>query len=235
MKILVIEDNPRLAERVKKQLQRWYLVETARSGDEGLSLAATESFDIVLLDLGLPDTPGLEVCRQLRLLDPSLPILILTGVDETKSRVELLNNGADDYLTKPFDLNELRARINALARRRARRGLSESIILGDLVLSPSTRIVTRAGVLIELRRKEFDILEYLISHPGRVMTRQMIINHAWSSTNAIWSGSVDVHIKQLRDKVDKPFAYSLIKTTYGVGYSVELPDDITKQKGDTSI
>ena len=234
MKVLVIEDNPRLSARIKQQLRRWYIVETAASGDEGLRLATSDTFDVVLLDLGLPDTPGLEVCRQLRKLSKDLPILVVTGVDTTESRVNLLDSGADDYVTKPFDISELHARINALARRRSRQDITETIEIGDLVIHPANRHVSRSGQSIDLRRKEFDILEYLASNPGRVMTRQMIINHAWSSTSASWTGSVDVHIKQLRDKVDKPFSYPLIKTSYGVGYSVVLPDSSKIKKGENS-
>jgi len=230
MKVLVIEDNPRLAVRIKEQLRKWYIVETALSGDEGLHNVASDSFDIVLLDLGLPNTTGLEVCKQIRLLSNDLPILIVTGIDSTESRVELLDSGADDYITKPFDISELRARINALARRRVRSESTDIITIGDLVINPSKRNVIRSGQNITLRRKEFDILEYLASHPGRVMSRQMIINHAWASTSTSWTGSVDVHIKQLRDKVDKPFAYPLIKTSYGVGYYINIPDEFTKVK-----
>lgn len=228
MKILVIEDNPRLASRMKQQLGKWYLVETAQTGDEGLQLVATESFDIALLDLGLPDTPGLEVCKQIRSITNDLPILVITGMDTIESKVELLDNGADDYIPKPFDISELRSRINALSRRRKRSESNKTIIIGDLVIDPSKRTVVREGQNVNLRKKEFDILEYLALHPGRVMSRQMIINHAWASTTASWIGSVDVHIKQLRDKVDRPFSYPLIKTSYGVGYVIETPI-ITKQ------
>ncbi len=223
MKILVIEDNPRLASKIKQQLSKWYITETSMSGDEGLQQVTTTPFNIVLLDLGLPDTPGLEVCRQIRNITKDLPILVVTGVDTIESRVELLDAGADDYITKPFDITELRARINALIRRRARNIYKDTISIGDLTIDPSKRSVVRSGQQINLRRKEFDILEYLATHPGRVMSRQMIINHAWSTTSDSWIGSVDVHIKQLRDKVDRPFAYPLIKTSYGVGYMLDIP------------
>lgn len=233
MKILVIEDNPRLAARIKDQLRRWYIVEVAHSGDQGLQLVAASPFDIILLDLGLPDAPGLSVCQEIRKLSQDIPILIVTGIDTVDSRVSLLENGADDYITKPFDLSELRARINALSRRRARNKNTPMIVLGDLIIDPARRLVTRAGRDIQLRRKEFDILEYLTLHPGRVMSRQNIINHAWASTSTSWIGSVDVHIKQLRDKIDKPFSYPLIKTSYGLGYMVDLTEDI-KQAQKTS-
>lgn len=226
MKLLIIEDNPRLSARMKQQLQKWYIVEVADSGDEGLRLASTDSFDLILLDLGLPDTPGLEVCRQLRQLTRETPILIVTGIDTVASRVELLEAGADDYITKPFDISEMRARINALARRRERNAAIPLIVVGDLVIDPAKRTVNRNGVPITLRRKEFDILEYLAAHVGRVVSRQMIINHAWPITTKGWTGSVDVHIKQLRDKVDKPFSYPLIKTSYGIGYMVDIPEEV---------
>lgn len=224
MKILVIEDNPRLAERIKRQLQRWYIVELSHSGSDGLQQIAHNEFDLAVLDLGLPDMPGVEVCKQLRGLSSDIPILVVTGVDTSASRVELLNMGADDYITKPFDAPELLARINALSRRRARNPIQHTVTVGNLTLNPSDRSVTRAGRLILLRRKEFDILEYLARNKGRIMTRQMIINHAWPAASAGWVGSVDVHIKQLRDKIDKPFSYPLIKTIYGVGYMVDAPD-----------
>lgn len=230
MKILVIEDNPRLADRIKRQLQKWYIVELARSGNEALQLASLHTYDIILLDLGLPDMPGVEVCKHLRNLSVDVPIMVVTGVDSTISRVELLNTGADDYISKPFEPSELLARISALIRRRGRSENNTTITIGDLTISPSSRKVTRAGQQIILRRKEFDILEYLALNRGRVMSRQMIINHAWESTNATWGGSVDVHIKQLRDKIDKPFGYPLISTTYGVGYMVDVPTDTKKER-----
>lgn len=230
MKLLIIEDNPRLASRIKKQLRQWFIVETAASGDEGLRLASTAIFDIVLLDLGLPDTPGLMVCKQLRQLSKDIPILVVTGIDTTESRVELLDAGADDYITKPFELAELKARINALARRRSRNESQSNITIGDLIIEPSSRFVSRAGQSILLRRKEFDILEYLAANAGRVMSRQQIINHAWPTGSSSWVGSVDVHIKQLRDKIDKPFSYPLIKTTYGVGYMVDISGGIINKE-----
>lgn len=221
MKILVIEDNPRLSERIRQQLQKWYLVDLANSGDDALRKLASNTYDLTILDLGLPDMPGMEVCRQIRRTNNELPVLVLTGIDSTASRVELLDIGADDYVTKPFDVSELRARINALARRKSRSPAIPLLSIGDLTLNPSSREVTRGGAAIHLRRKEFEILEYLLQNAGRVMSREMIVNHAWPITSNTWSGSVDVHIKQLRDKIDRPFSYPLIKTSYGVGYMIE--------------
>ncbi len=228
MKLLVIEDNPHLIERMKKQLQKWFIVETVTSGHEGLLRVATSAFDLVLLDLGLPDMPGLEVCKRLRELSTDLLILIVTGVDEVPRKIELLNSGADDYLTKPFDAYELRARINALTRRRARQPAATIITVGDLSVDPSSRTVTRAGMPIELRRKEYDVLEYLVINKGRIMTREMIVSHAWSIESRGWEGLISVHIKSLRDKVDKPFSYPLIRTVYGIGYMVDEPSATAK-------
>lgn len=224
MKILVIEDNPRLSERIKQQLQKWHIVEVAFSGHDGISSIMSDEFDLVLLDLGLPDMPGLEVCKKIRDYSDDIPLFVVTGVDTTVSRVELLNAGADDYITKPFEPPELIARIDALSRRRRRGQSQNKIVVGDLTIELSSRKVSRANTSISLRRKEFDILEYLASNKGRVMSRQMIVNHAWSTTSTTWTGSVDVHIKQLRDKIDRPFAYPLIRTSYGVGYMLDTPE-----------
>lgn len=223
MKILIIEDNPRLSERMKSLLQKQFIVETSFSGSEGIQRVSDELFDLILLDLGLPDMPGIEVCKHIRDITRDTPLLIVTGNDTIPSRVDLLNTGADDYITKPFDASELIARINALARRRARNEINAVLTVGDLSLNQSDRSVIRAGKEIILRRKEFDILEYLTINKGRILSRQMIINHAWPASSSSWVGSVDVHIKQLRDKVDRPFSYPLIKTAYGVGYMIEIP------------
>lgn len=224
MKILVIEDSARLAERIEHKLKDWFTIDVAKSGHEGLALIAKYKFDMVLLDLGLPDMHGLEVCQRLRRVLPNIPVLILTGVDDTLSKIDLLNNGADDYLTKPFNSQELRARINALLRRRERLPSNQNITVDDLTIDPANRMVTRSGTSIYLRRKEFDILECLAKNIGRVVTRETLVHYAWSSTSNKWAGSVDVHIKHLRDKVDKPFDYPLIKTLYAIGYIMESRD-----------
>lgn len=230
MKLLVIEDNPRLAGRLRQQLGKWYTVDIANSGDRGLQHITSCPYDCILLDLGLPDAPGLDICKQIRAITKEVPILVVTGIDTTASRVSLLENGADDYITKPFDFLELKARINTLLRRRARADDTPLIIIGDLIIDPARRTVLRGPTAVTLRRKEFDILEYLALNPGRVMSRENIINHAWSSTSSSWVGSVDVHIKQLRDKIDKPFSYPLIKTVYGLGYMLNPQQDTAERK-----
>lgn len=218
--ILVVEDNQTLAERLKSWLGKHHEVQVVGSGTQALNLLTTQGFDAVVLDLGLPDMPGQDVCSQIRDKGIKTPILILTANSEVRSKVDLFDLGADDYLLKPFYVGELQARLRALLRRsEANRG-SEILQVGDLVLDAGRRQVERAGKSIELRRKEFDILEYLMRNRGTVVTRAMIISNSWESGER-WNNTVDVHIKHLRDKIDRPFKQKLIKTAYGVGYMID--------------
>ena len=224
MKILFIDDNKRLADRVKNQLSKLCLIDVAFSGQEGLDKAAASQYSVIVLDLSLPDIPGQVVCERLRASKNHTPILILTGVSNVDMRIELLNSGADDYLTKPFNGGELQARITALSRRTQLNYAPSTLKFHDLVIDTAQRKVYRGGTYIPLRRKEFDILEYLVNNSGRVLTREMILNHAWDSNKNSWNSTVDVHIKHLRDKIDRPFNSSIIKTAYGLGYRVEVPE-----------
>lgn len=221
MKVLIIEDNARLAERVKSVLDKLYIVDIALTGEEGFNIALSVEYNVIILDLTLPDTHGLKVCQNLRNQEVATPILVLTAIDDTKSRVQLLECGADDYLTKPFESTELNARVAALIRRQPQPSLNDVMLVRDLEVDLGRRQVRRSGVLIPLRRKEFDILEYLVCNRGRAVSRQMIMNHAWQDGTDNWNNTVDVHIKHLRDKVDRPFHSPLIKTAYGIGYMVD--------------
>ncbi len=221
MKLLIIEDNRPLAYSIKNYLKRWFVVDVVHTGEEGLQKAQAFEYAVILLDLGLPDKDGEEVCRGLRDFKVATPIIILTGSSEIDSRVHLLDCGADDYLIKPFDRTELRARIMALTRRPMNVYTQNVLTLHDLVIDLPSRQVQRAGVPIILRRKEFDILEYLVSNCGRAVTREMILRHAWEADRDNWHNTVDVHIKHLRDKIDRPFPIPLIKTAYGIGYMVD--------------
>ena len=221
MKLLLIEDNRTLSDSLKKQLGKSFVVDAVRSGDEGLQKALSGGQDIIVLDLSLPDKHGHDVCRSIRQSKVSTPILILTGAADVTSRVTLLNAGADDYLTKPFSVAELRARLSALLRRSPTPITSDIYRIHDLMIDPHRRRVERAGLPITLRRKEFDILEYLIRNRGRPVTRSMILDHAWDGTKDTWNNTVDVHIKHLRDKIDRPFETPLIKTAYGIGYMID--------------
>jgi two-component system OmpR family response regulator len=221
MKLLYIDDNRLLIDSVKTLLAEKYVVDFACTGREGVEKARSVRYSLILLDLGLPDMDGFDVCRELRAAEVVAPILILTVQKDPTTSVQLLNCGADDYLTKPFNGAVLKARIAALLRRG--QDLREEQVIGvsDLTVNVTRRQVWHAGVSISLRRKEFDILEYLIINHGRALTRSMILDHVWESGKEGWNNTVDVHIKHLRDKVDRPFGTSLIKTAYGIGYMVD--------------
>ena len=221
MKILLIEDNKSLADSLKKHLGKSYVVDAVGTGEEGLQRALIGGQDVIVLDLSLPDKNGYDICRSLRASRVNTPILILTGASDLSTRVTLLNAGADDFLTKPFSVAELKARLGALLRRPPVISSNTVMTVQDLRIDSAKRRVERAGTQIPLRRKEFDILEYLIRNRGRPVTRAMILDHAWDGTKDTWNNTVDVHIKHLRDKVDRPFETPLIKTAYGIGYLIE--------------
>jgi len=221
MKILYIDDNRLLIDSVKKLLDTSYIVDHMCTGHEGIEKANTVSYSLILLDLSLPDMHGLEVCKELRRAKISAPILILTVQKDPMTSVRLLDCGADDYMTKPFNGEVLKARIAALLRRGKETHDERVIEIGDLRLNLTRRQVWRSGVNISLRKKEFDILEYLVTNHGHALTRSMILDHAWEAGTEGWNNTVDVHIKYLRDKVDRPFGKALIKTAYGIGYMVD--------------
>lgn len=221
MKILIVEDSRLLAHSVKSLLNKHYIVEVVYTGHEGIERACSNDYGVVILDLSLPDLSGEEVCKQLRAKHVNTPILVLSGTNDIPSRVKLLELGVDDYMAKPFNGDELLARIRALVRRTAKPLLSSEIQVDDLVLDTTRRTVRRAGNVIHLRRKEFDILQFLVQNRGYTISREMLFNNVWESGRDSWNNTIDVHIKHLRDKVDKPYNKKLIKTTYGVGYMVD--------------
>lgn len=223
-KLLVIEDNKPLARSLRGWLSRQYEITVAFSGHTGISRLAKETFDLIILDLNLPDLPGQEVCDQIRAAGIKTPVMILTASEDINSKVTLLDLGADDYLLKPFYIGELQARLRALLRRSVNVPAAKStdiLQLADLRVDTARRQVERQGQKITLRRKEFDILEYLMVNRGIVVTRAMIIGAIWDSTADRWNNTVDVHVKYLRDKVDRPFKQKLIRTAYGVGYMID--------------
>lgn len=222
MRVLVIEDSKRVADALREALKGAYVVDVQHTGKEALASLGLSEYDIILLDLGLPDMSGYEVCRQLRAKKITAPVIIVSGDDDTASKVEVLDSGADDYLTKPFSTDELKARMRAVMRRNGDAVEGTRFCVGDLELDPASRTVWRQSKEIELRRKEFDLLEYMMRNNGRTLTRPMIINHVWESGEELWTNAVDVHVKYLRDKVDRPFKEQLIKTVHGVGYKLEV-------------
>jgi two-component system OmpR family response regulator len=236
MRVLIIEDNTAIVQALRRGLRGSYLITTAYNGVQGLHHAEANEYAAIILDLSLPDMAGLMVCRQLRRERITTPILVLTGDGATTKKVELLDAGADDYLTKPFSLEELKARLRVVIRRGTRSIRSTKLAVGDLTLDTVTRCIERAGTPIRLRRKEFDLLEYMMHHAGAVVTRATIVDQIWEMSDGIWTNAVDVHIKYLRDKIDRPFAQPLITTVYGVGYKLELSKPVaamsTKEGGE---
>jgi DNA-binding response OmpR family regulator len=221
MKLLYIDDNRMLVDSVKKLLNASYTIDHCSTGYEGIECARSVHYDLILLDIGLPDMNGFEVCRELRKANITTPIVVLTVQKDPELSVKLLNSGADDYITKPFNSDVLKARVAALLRRNYYMSEERIFTVRDLTVNSTRREVRRGDAAISLRRKEFDILEYLIMNHGRVLTRTMILNHVWEAGTEGWNHTVDVHIKYLRDKVDRPFDTQLIKTAYGVGYMID--------------
>lgn len=220
MRILIIEDDEVLGATLRDLLALNYTIDLVKTGREGLHKAKSLPYDLILLDLGLPDVTGKEVCKQLRKEKITAPILIITGRSQVAEKVICLDNGADDYLIKPFNFIELSARVRALLRRNQPSKSSSVLQCEDLILDTTTRTVTRNEQRIQLRRKEFDLLEYLLRNQGHVLTRSMILDHVWDENCNPFSNIVDVHIKYLRDRVEKPFKSHMIKTVHGIGYTI---------------
>lgn len=219
MRILVIEDEPKIANALKKGLeQESYAVDVEYDGREGLAFALTEDYDAIILDLMLPSIDGMAICRKIRDEKRMVPILMLTAKGDVKSRVDGLDIGADDYLAKPFSFEELLARLRALLRR-PRQAVPTTLYYNDLALNTVTYEVTRGDRPIALSAKEFALLEYLLRHTGRIVTKDQIIAHVWDYDADILPNTVEVYIGYLRNKIDKPFsAPPLIHTVRGFGY-----------------
>jgi DNA-binding response OmpR family regulator len=225
MHILLVEDNRRLSESLRKTLEEdGYAVDPAYDGLDGEEMGLVAGYDIIILDIMLPGKNGLEVCRELRNRRVSTPILMLTARDALDDRVQGLDSGADDYLVKPFEVDELRARIRALLRREST-SKTGSLQVADLVLDPAAHTVQRAGPLIELTAKEFSLLEYLMRHPNHLVTREMAEGHLWSYDHVVASNVVDVYIRRLRSKIDEPSPVKLLETVRGAGYRLHVPEE----------
>lgn len=220
MRILLVEDEKKLSDVIKKGFDEvGYAVDQAYDGEEGLYLAQAESYDVIILDLMLPKIDGLVVCKKIRDLQINVPILILTAKTRTEDKVIGLDAGADDYLSKPFELSELKARVKALLRRKYHQ--PQTIIkIDDLEIDSVKHQVTRNNKLISLTPKEFAILELLARHRGEVVTRTQIIEHTWDYNFDRMSNVVDVFIATLRKKIDSSSKKKLIKTIFGVGYKL---------------
>ncbi len=214
----MVEDEVKMADLVRRALEReGYSVDTAGSGVDGLWMATENEYDAIVLDVMMPEPDGFEVCRTLRERERWAPVLLLTARDSVDDRVAGLDAGADDYLAKPFSVAELAARLRALVRRGARQRPAVAVV-DDLTLDPATRRVERSGVPIELSPKEFSLLELFMRHPNEVLSRSMLLEHAWDFAFDGTSNVVDVYIRYLREKIDRPFGRDTLETVRGVGY-----------------
>ncbi|HVG02683.1 MAG TPA: response regulator transcription factor [Nitrospira sp.] len=221
MRVLVIEDETKVGSFIKRALEEEsYAVDLCEDGAQGLDMALSGSYDLIMIDLMLPGLPGMEVLARLRKEKIQTPVLILTAQSKVDQRVKGLDAGADDYLTKPFAIDELLARVRALLRR----GPAESsgvFQIDDLMLNPATREVTRGGQRIDLTVKEYALLEYFMRHTGRVLTRPMISDHVWNQDFDTFTNVIDVYVNYLRNKIDRGRAKKLIHTIRGSGYMLK--------------
>jgi DNA-binding response OmpR family regulator len=223
MRILIIEDERKISANIKRALEEeGYAVDAAYTGHEGLDWAMSVQYDAILLDILLPEMDGIALCKELRILDNRAPILMLTARDRIEDRVQGLDAGADDYLVKPFALEELLARIRALMRRSSDLPKSPVLKIADLTLDTLTRRVRRGNKTIDLTLKEYAILECLLRAPERVLTRTQIAEHVWNYDVYNHSNVVDVYIKNLRRKIDSMAETKLIHTVRGAGYRISV-------------
>jgi two-component system OmpR family response regulator len=223
MRVLVVEDDVKLAGLIQRALQEQAaLADAAHDGEDALCMADSTSYDVMLLDINLPGINGFETCKRLRNAEVRTPILMLTARAAIDDRVRGLDTGADDYLVKPFDITEMLARVRALARRGpAARG--QVLNVGDLSLDAATRAVSRGGAQIPLSTKEFQLLEVFMRRPGQVLSRYDLLEGAWDMAYDNKSNVIDVYVRYLRDKIDRPFGVQTIETVRGAGYRLSAP------------
>ncbi len=220
MRILVVEDERRLSSIIKKgMVEDGFAVDQAFDGEEGLYLSTSEQYDLIVLDIMLPKLDGLELCKELRSKNIKSPIIMVTAKSSTEDKVAGLDSGADDYITKPFSFLELRSRIHALIRR-SHQEVSPILKVGDLELDPLKHIVRRSNKIIKLTPKEFSILEFLMRHKEKVISRTMIVEHVWDYNFDGMSNVVDVFLVSLRKKTAGAHKTKLIETVHGVGYKI---------------
>jgi len=218
MRLLLIEDETKVANVIARGLRaERFAVDLAQDGRVGWEMLSASDYDLIILDLTLPGMNGTEVLRRLRRTESNAAVLVLTARDETATKIEHFEAGADDYLTKPFAFAELLVRVKALLRRQPA-SRSHVLRVADLELDRLTQRVRRAGKRIELTSKEYGLLEYMLSHAGRVLTRTMIMEHVWDESFEGLTNIVDVYVRHLREKVDLPHQLKLIRTVRGTGY-----------------
>ena len=218
MRVLVVEDTERMAELLRRGLtEEGYAVDVVATGEDAVWMSSENPYDAVVLDLMLPDVDGFEVCRLMRASGQAAPVLMLTARDALEDRIAGLDAGADDYLTKPFSFAELLARLRAL-RRRGDQLKASVLAVGDLTLDSATHEAQRQGKPVALTPKEFALLEEFMRHPGEVLTRTHLIEHVWDFAYEGDSNVLEVYVRYLREKLDRPFGRHSIETVRGVGY-----------------
>lgn len=224
MKLLVIEDEIKTGDYLRQGLmEAGFVVDLARTGQDGHHLLMTESYDLIVLDVMLPDIDGWRLVQTLRETGKHTPVLFLTARDSIEDRVKGLELGADDYLVKPFAFSELLARVRTLLRRGSQPGLTDLLHVADLVLDIPRRRITRAGIRINLSNKEFALLELLVRHQGEVLPRSLIASQIWDMNFDSDTNVIDVAIRRLRAKIDEGFEPKLIHTVRGMGYALDTP------------
>lgn len=226
MRILIIEDDPELNQYITKGLREaGHTVDQAYDGKEGLFIATTESYDLLVVDRMLPELDGLTIIKTLRGAGNLVPVLILSALAAVDDKVKGLRSGGDDYLVKPFEFAELLARVEVLGRRAIKGVTEQTVVLSvaDLHMDLLSRKVKRAGQKIELQSREFRLLEYLLKHKGQVVTRTMLLENVWDYHFDPQTNVIDVHISRLRNKIDKEFDTQILKTVRGAGYIIEEP------------
>jgi len=229
-KILLVEDDQSITAALLEALKTSYDVDAVANGKSALYKIEARHYDIIILDLGLPDMSGAKLCNELREQGVNLPILILSADCQVLTKINLLDSGANDYLAKPFSLGELKARLRVLTRVKHKpMKLSAPLAVGDILLNRRSHHVSRQGMTIKLRRKEFALLECLMEHAGSVVTRRTLTHYAWQDDD-LWTNTIDVHIKYLRDKIDRPFDKPVIKTVHGLGYKLEAVPSLSTIK-----
>ena len=221
MRILVVEDEHRIARAIKEGLeQETYAVDLEFDGEDGYNAAANEDYDLIVLDVMLPNMDGYTICKKLRDDSNHTPVIMLTAKDQNRDIVKGLDSGADDYLSKPFSFEVFLARVRALLRR-PHETVGEDIVVADLSLNPNSKVVKRADSTIQLSSKEYALLEYMMRNSGKILSKNNIITHVWDFDADILPNTVEVFINYLRAKIDKPHKVKLIQTVRGFGYKIE--------------
>ncbi|MGB9735923.1 MAG: heavy metal response regulator transcription factor [bacterium] len=228
MRLLLVEDEKKVASHIKKGLENeGYAVDVVENGEDACNMAKTYEYDLIILDIMLPDKSGIDVLKELRDNKFYTPIIFLTAKNSTEEKIRGLDLGADDYLTKPFEFEELCARIRAILRRHE--AVKSTILtIADLELNLITHEVKRAGQRIELTQKEYTLLEYFLYNKGKILTRTMIVEHVWDQDFDSFTNVVDVYVNHLRAKIDQPFKKKLIHTVRGFGYVLREEDASNK-------